>query len=286
MTVSLHDSVAEFLDSTYKFRSQFPFETNIISSVAQSVRDGSRTYDAYFWWSITDAAGEIVGIAMRTAPHGALLSPMPAHAVKELADAISVQDDLISGVGGSREVVRAFVKAYSNTGSPGSTRAHELAGEELLYVLQDLTIPSVKGEMRVAEISEFELLHDWFLDFAEEAGILVHDARGSIEDGIKRKSMHWWVVDGQIVSLAGHAPLVDVPGGIIARIGPVYTPPDQRRRGYAGALTASLSDRLISKGARVMLYTDAKNPTSNSVYQKIGYVKIADNERITFVNPQ
>jgi len=84
--------------------------------------------------------------------------------------------------------------------------------------------------------------------------------------------------------MAGHAPIVKVPGGSIARIGPVYTPPERRRHGYAGALTAELSKHLLNKGAKVMLFTDAKNPTSNSVYQKIGYRKIRDNMRISFVN--
>ena len=136
--------------------------------------------------------------------------------------------------------------------------------------------------MRAAQRNDFPLLNEWIPAFAQEAGIYMHDARESIEDGLERGSLHWWVKDGEIVSLAGHAPIVDVPGGSIARIGPVYTPPRHRRRGYAGALTAALSRRLIDQGARVMLYTDAANPTSNGVYQRIGYVKIRDNERITF----
>ncbi|MBC7462892.1 MAG: GNAT family N-acetyltransferase, partial [Actinobacteria bacterium] len=68
-----------------------------------------------------------------------------------------------------------------------------------------------------------------------------------------------------------------------APTGPVYTPPIERRRGYAGALTATLSNELRNGGAKLMLYTDAGNPTSNGVYQKIGYVKLAENERVSFV---
>ena len=236
--ISLCESVADFLDLTKEFRAAFPFETNIISSVAQSVHDGSRTYDKYFWWVIKDNSNLVIGIAMRTAPHGMLLSPMPTSAVTALAVEVAKRDDQIAGVSGPRSEVEIFMRAYRDTKSPGSSRAIEITGQELLYSLKDLQIPDVAGEMRIAHSSEYQLLHEWFLAFAEEAGILVHDARESIQDGLDRDSFRWWIVGGEIVSLAGHAPIVAVPGGWVARIGPVYTPPAQRRRGYAGALTA------------------------------------------------
>jgi ribosomal protein S18 acetylase RimI-like enzyme len=286
MKVSLHDSATEFLNLTFEFRAATPFETNIISSVAQSVADGSRTYDAYFWWTVSDTDEKVIGIAMRTAPHGALLSPMPKEAIQKLAAAIAIHDDFLIGVGGPREVVWTFLDAYPRTQSAGSSRGFEIVGEELLYILEDLHFPNVIGEMKVADKSEYQRLYEWVTTFGEEAGVYMHEVHDALEDGLRRKSLHWWIVDGEIVSMAGHAPIVEVPGGSIARIGPVYTPPEQRRRGYAGALTAALSNQLMKKGAKVMLFTDAKNPTSNSVYQKIGYRKIRENMRITFVNPQ
>lgn len=68
---------------------------------------------------------------------------------------------------------------------------------------------------------------------------------------------------------------------------PVYTPPDRRRSGYAGAVVADLSDRLVARGDRVMLYTDLGNPTSNSVYRRIGFRAVAENLRYGFaVHPR
>lgn len=285
MEIKLCESVAEFLDSTENFRSTLPYETNIISSVAESVRLGNRTYDAYFWWVIRNASQEVTGAAMRTVPHGLILSPMDDSAVEALAVEIAKFDDELTGVGGRRDLVRKFLKAYRDTGSAGSQREIESAGGELLYVLEDLILPTAPGDMLTATSSDYELLHEWLLAFAEEAGIYMHDPHEAIEDGLNRKSLKFWTVDGEIVSLVGHAPVVQVPGGSIARIGPVYTPPSQRRRGYAGVLTAALSRELRDGGAKLMLYTDASNPTSNSVYQKIGYVKLVENERISFVKP-
>lgn len=83
--------------------------------------------------------------------------------------------------------------------------------------------------------------------------------------------------------MAGHAPLIETPSGTVGRIGPVYTHPMHRRRGYAGILTAKLSEELINQGVQVMLFTDAKNLTSNGVYKRIGYELMDENRRFKFV---
>lgn len=122
MEISLHESVGHFLAATTEFRAAHPFETNIISSVAQSVQEGSRTYDAYFWWVIKDKSNSVIGIAMRTAPHGMLLSPMSKLAVTALAIEVAKLDDQLTGVGGPRSEVETFLKAYRDTLSLGSAR--------------------------------------------------------------------------------------------------------------------------------------------------------------------
>ena len=69
----------------------------------------------------------------------------------------------------------------------------------------------------------------------------------------------------------------------MVRIGPVYTPPERRGRGYASAATAALSQRLLDAGAEeVLLYTDLANPVSNSIYQRIGYRPVEDRVVLAF----
>jgi predicted GNAT family acetyltransferase len=83
--------------------------------------------------------------------------------------------------------------------------------------------------------------------------------------------------DGRPVSMIGIAP--EVSG--VVRIGPVYTPPEQRRRGYAGSAVAAASRRALAAGAsRCMLFTDLANPTSNKIYAEVGYVRTGDWEEI------
>jgi uncharacterized protein len=92
------------------------------------------------------------------------------------------------------------------------------------------------------------------------------------------RSLHLWE-DGDVVSLAGTGGRT--PNGI--RIGPVYTPPDARRRGYASALVAAVSQAELDAGRRFcFLFTDLHNPTSNHIYQAIGYTPVRDVEAYAF----
>ena len=71
------------------------------------------------------------------------------------------------------------------------------------------------------------------------------------------------------------------PNGI--RIGPVYTPPEHRGRGYATSLVTQQSHWLL--GARrsfCFLYTDLDNPTSNALYRRIGYRMVAEAREVRF----
>jgi predicted GNAT family acetyltransferase len=75
-----------------------------------------------------------------------------------------------------------------------------------------------------------------------------------------------------VVHLTGANP----PSFGVARIGPVYTPPEHRGRGYAAASVHEVSRQIRDSGARACLFTDQANPVSNALYQRLGYVAVAD----------
>ena len=84
---------------------------------------------------------------------------------------------------------------------------------------------------------------------------------------------HVWEDGGSVVSIAGHSAQVS---GMV-RVGPVYTPPEHRRHGYGSAVTAATSQHALDGGAsQVTLFTDLANPTSNSIYQQLGYQPVDD----------
>ncbi|WP_017555922.1 GNAT family N-acetyltransferase [Nocardiopsis baichengensis] len=112
------------------------------------------------------------------------------------------------------------------------------------------------------------------LDVAEQASIDLIDS-GSWDSSrfADRHFTFWQTPDGTPVAMAAATPLV---GGMV-RIDPVYTPSRLRGRGYAGAATAQASRTALAAGAQeVVLFTDPANPTSNALYQRLGYHRIAD----------
>ena len=71
----------------------------------------------------------------------------------------------------------------------------------------------------------------------------------------------------------------------VSRIGPVYTPPASRRHGYGAAATAACTGTRWTRGARqVVLFTDQANPTSNGIYQRIGFRPLDDRLILRFVD--
>jgi uncharacterized protein len=141
-------------------------------------------------------------------------------------------------------------------------------------------VATASGYLRLATESDRSLLLDWFTRFAVEVGEIVsQDAEQAINSGLKRQSIHLWSDNIPVSWASGSQSL---PAA--ARIGPVYTPPEYRGKGYATACVAALSQKLLDQGCdRCFLFTDLANPTSNHIYQKIGYHPICDWHDYSFI---
>jgi len=78
--------------------------------------------------------------------------------------------------------------------------------------------------------------------------------------------------------------MLRAPAADVSRIGPVFTPTDRRGHGYGSAVTAAAADLAHRSGtADVVLFADLANPTSNAIYQRIGFEAVVDSVRIDFV---
>ena len=134
----------------------------------------------------------------------------------------------------------------------------EVAMEQRLLVTSAPVLPSGgSGRARRSAERDHLLVASWFDAFAGEA--LGAEGRGVDHwlDGLDEP--HWnvwlWEVAGRPVSLVN----VRRTTPVSSRIGPVYTPPQERGRGHAGALTATVaSARLTAGDTRVTLFTDTR----------------------------
>lgn len=248
---------------------------NLILGVTGTAVDDPSAFESFEAWVVFEA-GKPVAAAARTPPYNLILAvARSAAAVHRLAD----ETVELPGVVGVAPWVHHFVDAW-----PIEARLSMAQG---VFQLDSVVPPSpVDGVSRPARSEEVEQLADLRLAFEQEAIGRVDDpsmARRSTEWRVREQSPRFglWVheVDGRLVSISGHSGAT--PSGI--RIGPVYTPPEHRGRGYASSLVASESQWLLDQGHKYcFLYTDLANPTSNSIYQRIGYRQIAESAEYSF----
>jgi predicted GNAT family acetyltransferase len=134
--------------------------------------------------------------------------------------------------------------------------------------------PMPSGSARVADDSDRDLLVDWRAAFAREAGAgHPEDAARAVADRLSHHGLMLWEADDEPVAMAGLTR--EVAG--VARVTDVYTPPAHRRRGYGGSVTTAVTQAALAAGASaVVLFTDLTNPTSNALYQRLGYRPIWD----------
>jgi GNAT superfamily N-acetyltransferase len=232
------------------------------------------------WWS--DSAGRVAAAFLHTPPFPVLLAAAEPALAAELAEAALAARPL-PGVNAPPEVAEAFARAWQQAhGGPAKARVRVHVNQRL-YRLGELSWPdpAPAGAARIARDCDLPLVIDWFSAFAVE----VHDmGRGAdhaaaARDRVSYGGITLWEAAGRPVALAGATRQV---AGMV-RVGPVYTPPEARGRGYGSAVTAAASERLLAAGAGdVLLYTDLANPVSNSIYQRIGYRPVEDRVSLEF----
>ncbi|MEU6508674.1 GNAT family N-acetyltransferase [Streptomyces sp. NPDC046942] len=270
----LTDDLDEFLARAGDFLSSRPALHTVPLSVTEALRRrGPHAFGAEDpVFGILDD-GTVRAVLVHTPPfhlHVTTLTPGEADA---LATRLAEQAHPVPGLSGPRETAEAFAAAWQRRSGTAGT----LAQRQRLYRLDELTAPEPRpeGRARIAGPADRELLIRWKLAFDGDTG---HgpgqDPAGWADARIAYGGITLWETpDGTPVSLAGVTP--ETAGQV--RVAPVYTPAELRGRGYAGAVTAEVSRAAREAGtAEILLFTDLANPTSNGLYQRIGYRPVAD----------
>ena len=258
---------------------------NLIFGLLQTLIEQPDVYPDFRLWRVEEL-GETVGAALVTLPHKLVLAaPAREETVVMLAQTLA-QDALpLSGVVGGLPEANTFATAYHEAGGGCATERME-QGIYALEAVSELPIPP--GHARMAQLDDLDLLLAWTRAFSEEADTGSHWDEGEARRRLAHRleddspSGYWIWEHGEPVSLTGYV----APTKTGIRIGPVYTPSALRQQGYATALVAHVSREMLAHGRRFcFLYTDMANPTSNAIYQRIGYRLVCGSAMISFASP-
>ena len=282
--ISVHRSndVASFLAIGGEFLVEREAENNLILGLCSRLLVDPKAYAEPPYLATAMEGERVLAIGFRTPPHNLVLSQIDDPAVID-AIARDAQDEFVSlpGVLGPKDGARAFTEIWHELTGVG---AHRTMANRIYRASAARPPVGVPGLMRPYGPEDRRLVIGWLDAFISEALAreAVHETPAMllarrIED--PDGGIVLWEDSGGPVSLAGFGN--PTPNG--TRVGPVYTPPVLRGRGYASALVGQMTAMLLDRGHRFcFLFTDLANPTSNSIYQRVGYEPVSDVDQYAF----
>ena len=283
MDVRTFTDVRTYLAEAEPFLVAREAEHNLLLGVAGTLRDRPDAYPERPYLAIVRAGHDPVLVAIQTPPWQLVLSETddPGAVDAVLADVLT-SGRALPGAMGPRDAVARFAAGWTTA----TGRRSAIGMRERIYRLTAVVLPPrpAIGTWRWADERDHDRLVAWLEAFRTEAvpsspAPTDIDATVRIWTARRSRRMGLWLVDDTPVAMAGAGS--PTPNG--SRVGPVYTPPAARGRGYASALTAAVSQAELDDGRRFcFLFTDLANPTSNRIYQAIGYEPVADVDHWVF----
>lgn len=279
MLATVYKTAAEFLDNAQPFLEAHEELNSLILGISLRLRERGETQQNVFVTIADNDQGQIVATAMMTPPFRLVTSSTRNDDdLILMAETLHHHDWKLPGVNGPSTTSQLFAQAWTALTDAELTINRNMR----LYSLDEvITPPPASGKLRLATDADLELMAQWMVEFNKEAvqvASTLDEARANFEPRIANQELFIWD-DGQPVTMAAQTR----PTRRTETIGMVYTPPEHRRRGYATACVAALSRIILDAGYKyAVLFTDLMNPTSNSIYQKIGYRPLGDFEEFTF----
>ncbi|MFE2095982.1 GNAT family N-acetyltransferase [Streptomyces sp. NPDC059468] len=244
-----------------------------VTDALRSRGPGTFGKEAPLFGTLGDGSGGVRATLLHTPPYPVNATLLGAAEADALAARLLDLGRPVVGISAERDTAAAFAAAWQRrTGTEG-----EIHQRQRLYRLAELRPPErlPEGRPRVAGPADRDLLMRWYGEFTAAAGLHAGQAAGEWADArLAHDGLTLWETpDATPVAMAG---VTRATAGQV-RVQTVYTPAHLRGRGYASAVTAEVSRAALEPGAReILLFTDLANPTSNALYQRIGYRAVAD----------
>lgn len=190
-----------------------------------------------------------------------------------------LKDKKLPGIAGAPDISKSFAEQYSHL--LGIT--HQLSMGMESYHCPVIKKPkNVPGRMNLAQIHFRDIVAQYCAGFSLDGygyQVTVESQIPAAEWLINSGNLYLWLVNDMVVSMANIAHCSPRHG----RINTVYTPPEERKKGYASALVAELCGLIMQKGLTPILFTDVKNPDSNKIYQNIGFIECGNIDEYHFI---
>ena len=279
LSLQTYTDAAAFLAKTGPMFRADEVRHGLIYGIAERLRTSPEHFQAAPYLATVHDGDHLAAAALMTPPHNLLVvanDAEPAAAFTRIAQNLVADGWQPPGVNGVSAWSHAFAGVWQELTGATLTPRMELRVFELRQVYPPTGVP---GCMRPAADADLDLVLAWYTDFQLDAHVNDPPPRAEvILQRIQEQNVFLWD-DGGPVSLAAKGRRTQ--RGV--SIGPVFTPPEQRGRGYASACVAALSQRILDEGwAFCTLFTDLGNPTSNKIYQQVGYRPVCDFSEIRF----
>ena len=287
MNATTYATAAAFLDAAGEWLEREEPVNNLILGLAGRLATTDKPPDPPVVMLTVSGPAGLEAATIMTPPHGVVLyapaigtdrEDQATAALEVIAEALQAGGHTLPECHGPSATALAFAKIWAERTGKGFA----LKMAQRIYELREVTFPrGVPGQLRVSRADDLELLAEWIEAFSQVTleRLDAQAAMKAAQQAVAYGSFAIWEDGARAVSMA--AARRPTRRGI--SIGSVYTPPEHRGHGYASACVAALSQRQLDAGREFCcLYTDLANPTSNSIYQKIGYVPVADSGHYVF----
>jgi uncharacterized protein len=263
--VRFYEDVRLFSDAA----EEFLLSRTVLHNLILTIVDGRLTLPEPGRYWVAFRAQQVVGVAVQSPlTYPATIVPMESEVAAALVDAIVDADVILPGVNGEVATAASFAGRWTER---RKSAAFPVQGLRLYQLVELNETASVEGQLRRAGAGDRDLAVAWLQGFYVETKMPAINAESFIDAALSSERLWLWQ-DGSVESMA----ISSKPIQGVVRLSAVYTPPESRKRGYAGACVHGISRHFNDAGYRCMLYTDLGNPVSNSIYRKIGYRAVAE----------
>lgn len=281
MKVLLETSIKRYLDRVEALLLEQEVLNNLMLGLLERGKETLGVFSEGIRLGIVEENGEPIYAFMQTPPNKWILASVKdidENVIPAIVQFLYRHKYPVPGVIGQHEQANQFVSLWKDV----SRKNANLHMKQLIYQLDEVKVSlSSDGKLIPALEKHLPIVRDWLHQFGEQANVSITkpQADSMARTYIQNQSLYLWEVEQEIVSMANNSR--KTKNG--ATINAVFTPDEHKRKGYATNVVAALSQKLLDDGYKFCsLYTDLSNPTSNSIYRKIGYDEVGESVEFYF----